>query len=204
MINAEFLLTSLVVVLMPGTGVLYTVSAGLFNGRRASIAAAFGCTMGIVPHLMASTLGLSAILHMSSLAFHAVKYAGVVYLLYLAWSMWRETGALQLSSKASCQNLRQIAVRAFLVNILNPKLSIFFLAFLPQFITPHAQSPISQMLVLSSIFMVMTFVIFVLYGLAANLARKYVVNSLKVTTWFQKSFAAMFTLLAAKLAVTEQ
>jgi len=189
---------------MPGTGVLYTVSTGLFRGRIASIAASFGCTMGIVPHLLASVLGLSAILHMSSLAFHAVKYAGVAYLLYLAWSMWRETGALQLSSKDSTQNLRQIAVRAFLINILNPKLSIFFLAFLPQFISPQAQSPIFQMFVLSSIFMAMTFVIFILYGLSANYARKYVVNSIKVTTWFQRSFAAMFTLLAAKLAVTEQ
>jgi threonine/homoserine/homoserine lactone efflux protein len=202
--STEFLLTSLVVVLMPGTGVLYTVSAGLFKGRRASIAASFGCTMGIVPHLLASVLGLSAILHVSSLAFHTVKYIGVAYLLYLAWSMWRETGALQLSSKESTKNLQQIAVRAFLINILNPKLSIFFLAFLPQFVSPQAQSPIFQMLVLSSIFMAMTFVIFILYGLSANYARKYVVNSPNVTTWLQKSFAAMFTMLAAKLAVTEQ
>ena len=204
MISTDFLLTSLIVVLMPGTGVLYTVSTGLFKGRMASIAASFGCTMGIVPHLLASVLGLSAILHVSSLAFHAVKYAGVAYLLYLAWSMWRETGALRLSSKNLTQNLWQIAVRAFLINILNPKLSIFFLAFLPQFISPQTQSPIFQMFVLSSIFMAMTFVIFILYGLSANSARKYVVNSLKVTTWLQKSFAAMFTLLAAKLAVTEQ
>ncbi len=114
MISTEFLLTSLIVVLMPGTGVLYTVSAGLFKGRRASIAAAFGCTIGIVPHLLASVLGLSAIFHVSSLAFHTVKYIGVAYLLYLVWSMWRETGALQLSSKDSTKNLRQIAVRAFL------------------------------------------------------------------------------------------
>lgn len=204
MISTEFLLTSLVVVLMPGTGVIYTVSTGLFKGRQASIAAAFGCTTGILPHLTASILGLSAILHMSALAFQIVKYVGVIYLLYLAWSMWRETGSLQLNSKDSSKDLRQIVVRGFLINILNPKLSIFFLAFLPQFISPQAQYPISQMFALSSIFMTMTFIIFILYGLSANYVREYVVNSHQVTTWLQRSFAAIFTALAAKLAITEQ
>jgi threonine/homoserine/homoserine lactone efflux protein len=204
MFNTEFLLTSLVVVLIPGTGVIYTVSTGLFNGWRASIAAAFGCTTGIIPHLTASILGLSAILHMSAIAFQAVKYAGVIYLMYLAWSMWHETGSLKINSTDSTRSLFQIIVRGFLINILNPKLSIFFLAFLPLFVSPNVSSPMLQMLILSAVFMAMTFIIFVLYGLFANYVRKYIANSSRVTTWMQKSFAAIFAALGLKLAMTEQ
>jgi len=204
MFNSEFLLTSLVVVLIPGTGVVYTVSTGLFCGWRASIAAALGCTIGIIPHLTASIIGLSAILHMSSIAFQLVKYAGVIYLMYLAWSMWHETGALTVNATDSRKSLWQIISKGFLINILNPKLSIFFLAFLPLFVSPNASSPMGQLLVLSAVFMSMTFVVFVLYGLLANSVRKYVVNSHRVTMWLQKSFAAIFAALGAKLAMTEQ
>jgi threonine/homoserine/homoserine lactone efflux protein len=204
MFNTEFLLTSLVVVLIPGTGVIYTVSTGLFSGWRASIAAAFGCTTGIIPHLTASILGLSAILHMSAIAFQAVKYAGVIYLMYLAWSMWHEKVSLKINSTDSTRSLFQIIVRGFLINILNPKLSIFFLAFLPLFVSPNVSSPMLQMLILSAVFMAMTFIIFVLYGLLANYVRKYIANSSRVTTWIQKSFAAIFAALGLKLAMTKQ
>ena len=204
MFSTEFLLTSLVVVLIPGTGVIYTVSTGLFSGWRASIAAAFGCTTGIIPHLTASILGLSAILHMSATAFQVIKYAGVVYLMYLAWSMWRETGALQVNSHESAKNLRKIVVKGFLINILNPKLSIFFFAFLPLFISPNVSSPMFQMLILSAVFMAMTLIVFILYGLSANYVRKYIVNSSRVASLLQKSFAAIFAALGVKLAMTEQ
>ena len=204
MFSAEFLITSLVVVLIPGTGVIYTVSTGLFLGWRASIAAAIGCTTGIIPHLTASILGLSAILHTSALAFQVVKYAGAVYLLYLAWSMWRETGALKFDSPATQKGLWTIAKRGFLINILNPKLSIFFLAFLPLFVSPNASSPLFEMFVLSVVFMGMTFVIFILYGVSANGVRRYVVNSPRLIVWLQRSFAAIFAALGAKLALTDQ
>jgi threonine/homoserine/homoserine lactone efflux protein len=204
MFSTEFLLTSLVVVLIPGTGVIYTVSTGLFSGWRASIAAAFGCTIGIIPHLAASVLGLSAILHMSAIAFQIVKYAGVIYLMYLAWSMWHETGSFKFNSNDSTRSLFQIIVRGFLINILNPKLSIFFLAFLPLFVVPEVSSPMLQMLALSGVFMAMTFIIFLLYGLSANYVRKYIVSSSRVITWMQKSFAAIFAALGLKLAITEQ
>ena len=144
MFSAEFLVTSLIVVLVPGTGVIYTVSAGLFLGWRASIAAACGCTAGIIPHLSASILGLSAILHASALAFQGVKFAGAIYLLYLAWSMWRETGTLSFDAPSDNQRAGRIAIRGFLINILNPKLSIFFLAFLPQFVPAGTADPLLQ------------------------------------------------------------
>lgn len=204
MLSTEFLVTSLVVVLIPGTGVIYTVSNGLFLGWRASIAAAFGCTAGIIPHLSASILGLSAILHMSALAFQSIKFAGAIYLLYLAWSMWRETGSFKFNSPSTGNGLWQIARRGFLINILNPKLSIFFLAFLPLFVSPNASSPTIQMIALSIIFMAMTLIIFVLYGISANGVRRYVVNSPRLIHWMQRSFAATFAVLGVKLAMTDR
>ncbi|MBU1231446.1 MAG: LysE family translocator [Proteobacteria bacterium] len=204
MLSTEFLITSLVVVLVPGTGVIYTISSGLFMGFRASIAAAFGCTVGIVPHLLASILGLSAIIHMSALAFQLVKYAGTAYLLYLAWSMWRETGALKFDEQDKKSSMLQIAMKGFLINILNPKLSIFFLAFLPLFVSPDAASPTLQMLLLSAVFMIMTFAIFILYGVSAHSVRMHVVNSPKSILWLQRTFAATFAALGAKLAMSEQ
>jgi threonine/homoserine/homoserine lactone efflux protein len=204
MLSTEFFLTSLVVVMIPGTGVIYTISNGLFLGWRASIAAAFGCTAGIIPHLTASILGLSAILHTSAVAFQVVKYAGVAYLLYLAWAMWRETGALKFDSKSSPKGLWQIIRRGFLINILNPKLSIFFLAFLPLFVVTDSTSPTLQMVILSAIFMAMTFIIFVLYGISANGVRRYFASSPKFIVWLQRTFAATFAALGVKLAMTEQ
>ncbi|WP_448873407.1 LysE family translocator [Desulfobulbus propionicus] len=204
MITTEFLFTALVVVLIPGTGVLYTVSTGLFGGWRASIAAAFGCTAGILPHILTSILGLSALLHTSALVFQVVKYAGVGYLLYLAWSMWRETGSLQFAAQGGLKCLRQVAVRGILINILNPKLTIFFLAFLPLFVSPSAASPLAQMTLLSAIFMAMTLVVFIGYGLAAHAVRRRIARSPLLTTWLQRSCAAIFAALGLKLAVAEQ
>lgn len=204
MFNTEFLLTSLIVVLIPGTGVIYTVSTGLFLGWRASIAAAFGCTAGIIPHLTASILGLSAILHLSAVVFQSVKYAGALYLIYLAWAMWRDTGGLKLNSPSSQNNFRGIIVKGFLINILNPKLSLFFLAFLPLFVSPGTKSPILEMLYLSLAFMGMTFFVFVLYGLAATGVSRKITGSPKLILWLQRSFAAVFAALGIKLALAEQ
>jgi len=202
--NAEFLITSFVVVVVPGAGVIYTVSTGLFKGWRASIAAAVGCTCGIVPHLLVSILGLSAILHFSAVAFSMIKYAGATYLLYLAWAMWRETGGLQFDSVPQKKSMLHIGIKGILVNILNPKLSIFFLAFLPLFISPESSSPFAQMIGLSLIFMGMTLFIFVLYGIFAHSVRRYVVNSPTTVKWTQRSFAAIFAILGLKLATTSQ
>ncbi|HJP20862.1 MAG: LysE family translocator [Alphaproteobacteria bacterium] len=201
--SAEFLLTSLIVVLVPGIGVAYTLSCGLFRGRLASVVAAFGCTMGILPHMAAGVFGLAALLHASALAFQVVKFAGVAYLIYLAWGIWRDTGTLKLAQPEGAAGLGATAVRGFLINILNPKLSIFFLAFLPQFVAADAARPVAQMLGLGAVFMLMTLVIFVIYGLAAASVRTYVISSPGVMNWCRRGFAATFAALATKLALTE-
>lgn len=204
MISTEFLLTAFVVVLVPGTGVIYTVSTGLAWRWRASIAAALGCTIGIVPHLSASILGLSLILHMSARAFQIMKIVGSLYLLYLAWAMWRDTGTFKFDQKTQKSNARQIALKGVLINILNPKLTIFFLAFLPLFVAPGTASPTQQMIGLSAIFMGMTFVIFALYGMLASGVRAYFTNSPKIIRRVQRSFAVILAVLAAELALSEQ
>lgn len=204
MITTEFLLTSLIVVLIPGTGVIYTISTGLFQGWRASILAALGCTLGIIPHLTASILGLSFILHMSAVVFQAIKWIGVLYLLYLAWGMWRDAGELAFDGSASEDSPRQIVSRAVLINLLNPKLTIFFFAFLPLFISAEAASPAAEMLGLSILFMGMTFIVFMLYGLMAGSVRNYVMNSPRAIVWLRRTFAVAFVGLGIKLALTEQ
>jgi len=204
MLSAEFIVTSFIVVLIPGTGVIYTISNGLFLGWRASIVAAVGCTVGIIPHLLATILGLATLLHLSAVAFQFIKFIGVAYLFYLAWSMWKDTGTLKLQDQVKQLSYWQIATKGFLINILNPKLSIFFLAFLPQFVPAQAEVPLINMLVLSLTFMIMTFGIFVLYGLFANSMRTYVLHSPRILKRVQRSFAITFAMLGTKLAFTDK
>jgi threonine/homoserine/homoserine lactone efflux protein len=202
--SLSFLLTSLIVVASPGTGVLYTLAAALTKGSRASIAAAFGCTLGILPHLAAAMLGLAAVLHASALAFAALKWCGVIYLLYMAWQTLREQGALTVDTRSEARLSQRVIVKGFLINILNPKLSIFFLAFLPQFISADDGHPIVRMWELSGTFMAMTFAVFVLYGLFAAAVRDRVISRPEVMRWLRRAFAGGFALLGARLAFAER
>jgi threonine/homoserine/homoserine lactone efflux protein len=204
MFTAEFLVTSLIVVLIPGTGVVFTVSTGLAQGRRASFFASVGCTLGIVPHLLATVLGLAAVMHASALAFQVLKYAGVAYLFYLAVATWRDRSAFAVQSIDGRRSALSLIVKAFLLNILNPKLTIFFLAFLPQFVEPGATSPLLQLLGLSGVFMAMTFGVFVAYGLLAHAFRKAVIESPRVQAWLRRGFAGAFAGLGAQLAASER
>jgi threonine/homoserine/homoserine lactone efflux protein len=203
MITPEFLITSLIVVLIPGTGVLYTVSTALAQGRAASVHAALGCTAGIVPHLLATVLGLAAVMHASALAFQVLRYAGVAYLFYVAYATWRDASAFAVDGSVAKASATGLVLKAFLLNILNPKLTIFFLALLPQFVEPHASQPLLQLLMRSAIFMAMTFVVFVLYGCVAHAFRKLVIESARVQRWLRLGFASAFAGLGARLALSD-
>jgi threonine/homoserine/homoserine lactone efflux protein len=202
--SLSFLLTSLIVIVSPGTGVLYTLAAALSRGARASLAAAFGCTLGIVPHIAAAMLGLAAVLHTSALAFSALKWLGVIYLLYMAWQALRQRGALKIGGRLDAGSAAKVIVTGFLINILNPKLSIFFLAFLPQFIVADEGYPLTRMLQLSAAFMAMTFAVFVVYGLFAASVRDRIVTRPKVMTWLRRAFAGGFAALGLRLALAER
>ena len=202
--DPEFLLTSLIVVASPGSGALVTLAAGLSHGARAALLTALGCTVGIVPHMLAAITGLAALLHASALAFDAIKYAGVVYLLYMAWTALQERGSLAIDPHSPPRSATGFVVHAALINLLNPKLSIFFVAFLPQFIPHDTPHPTPLMLELSAVFMLMTFIVFALYGVFAAAMRDRVLSRPPVLRWMRRGFAAAFVGLGVKLALVQR
>jgi len=202
--SIEFLITTLIVVATPGTGVIYTLAAGLSRGARASVIAAIGCTLGVIPHMLAAITGVAAILHASALAFDILRYAGVAYLLYLAWATWRDTGALAVDEEATPRSALGVIASGILINLLNPKLTIFFFAFLPQFVRAGRPDTLLRMLELSGVFMLATLVVFVIYGVFAAAVRSQVVARPRIITWLRRTFAVAFVALGARLAVTER
>jgi threonine/homoserine/homoserine lactone efflux protein len=203
-VSAAFLITTLVIVVTPGTGVLYTLAAGLSRGARASVVAAVGCTLGIVPHMLAAITGLAALLHTSAVAFQTLKYLGVAYLLYMAWATLKERGALAVEEDSAPRSALKVIVSGVLINILNPKLTIFFFAFLPQFVDTAAPHALLRMLELSAVFMLVTLVVFVAYGVFAAAVRTHVISRPQVMAWMRRVFAGSFVALGARLAVTEK
>jgi threonine/homoserine/homoserine lactone efflux protein len=203
-VSVEFWLTAIVVVVTPGTGVLYTLAAGLSRGARASVIAAIGCTLGIVPHVLAAVTGLAALLHASALAFQAFKYVGVAYLLYMAWNTLRDRGALAVDEDAAPRSAARVISAGILVNVLNPKLTLFFFAFLPQFVNAADPDALVRMLEMSGIFMLVTLVVFVVYGVFAAAVRRRVMSSPSVMAWMRRAFAGSFALLAGRLALAER
>jgi threonine/homoserine/homoserine lactone efflux protein len=202
--STTFLLTSLVIVATPGTGVLYTLAAGLSRGARASVLAAFACTLGIVPHMLAAITGLAALLHTSAVAFQTLKYLGVAYLLWMAWSTFRERGTLVVEEDSAPVPARRVLVSGVLINILNPKLTIFFFAFLPQFVSTSEPGGLLRMIGLSAVFMLLTFVVFAIYGVFASAVRRHVIARPRVVAWMRRTFAASFVALSAKLALASR
>lgn len=200
----EFLITSLVVVISPGPGALLTVAAGLSGGARAAAVTALGCTLGIVPHLLAAVTGLAALLHASATAFDILRYAGVAYLLYMGWATWRSPAALKVRADAPARSTGGRIAEAMLVNLLNPKLSLFFLTFLPQFIAPGEAQPAERMAQLSLVFMAMTLVVFLGYGVFAARFRDQVLQRPSVLVWLRRGFAAAFVALGGKLALMQR
>ncbi len=202
--SIEFFLTSIVIILVPGTGAIYTIATGLSSGRAACIAAAFGCTLSILPHVLAAAFGLAAVLHTSALLFQAIKFCGVAYLLYLAYQTLKDTGPVKMEvGKKLPTGKLKIITNGVLINVLNPKLSIFFLAFLPQFISTNTTSLIADTLVLGAIFMAMTFIIFVIYGLFAAMIGQIALRSERFMRWFRRTTALAFASFGVKLAISE-
>ena len=200
--SLDFLITSMVVILIPGTGVIYTLATGLGAGRAARVAAAFGCTLGILPHLAAAMFGLAAVLHTSAVLFTTLKYLGAAYLLYLAWATLREAGPVTIERRGrrGAGSFRIISTGC-LINILNPKLSIFFLAFLPQFVDANSPSWIAEMLTLAGVFMALTFAVFVVYGFFAALVGEVALQSDLFMRWFRRAAATAFASFGVRLAL---
>lgn len=204
MFTIEFILTSLVVVLLPGTGVLYTINTGLVQKTRYAIAAAIGCTLGIIPHLLASIVGLSAIMNMSAKVFTVIKMMGSAYLLYLAWKTWTGAGKTVLSDKQAKGSFLDTIVKGIVINVLNPKLTLFFLSFLPQFVPATNGTYVNSMILLSFMFMAMTLLVFIGYGVLASLISDLVLMKKNIMKSIERGFALVFAGLAVKLAFEDK
>lgn len=204
MLTIEFLLTSLIIVLVPGTGAIFTISSGLFRGWRASAMAAIGCTLGILPHLLAAIGGLSFVLHSGATFFLWLRWIGFLYLLYLAWMMWQEGSGIQFEATQPQMSDWKIVGKAILINLLNPKLTLFFFAFLPLFLSPDPKSAVAEMMRMSAVFMLITLLVFLVYGALASSVRTQIINSPQRLLWLQRSFALAFALLGLKLALGER
>ncbi|MCC0069521.1 MAG: LysE family translocator [Rhodobacteraceae bacterium] len=196
--SPEYLLTTLVVCLAPGIGVVYTLSVALAQGIRGGFWAAFGCTLATLFHMGVAMAGLAAVLHASAVLFQAVKYAGVAYLIWMAWGTLRGTGGLDVEA-AEPQPAGLIVRRGILLNLLNPKIPTFFLAFLPQFLTPGDGT--AAILALGLGFAAMTFAVFLGYAVLAASGREAVLSRPAVMTWLRRAFAASFAALGARLAL---
>ncbi len=203
-VSIEFLITTLIIVATPGTGVIYTLAAGLARGARASVIAAIGCTLGIIPHMVAAVTGLAALLHTSAVAFQTLKYVGVAYLLYMAWATLKDKGALAVEQKTAPRPAMKVIASGILINILNPKLTIFFFAFLPQFVGANEPNALPRMLEMSAVFMVLTFIVFGAYGVFAASVRNHVISRPRVVAWMRRTFAGSFVALGARLALPDR
>jgi threonine/homoserine/homoserine lactone efflux protein len=205
--SVEFILTSLVVAAIPGTGVVYTIACAIGGGWRRGLSATVGCTLGIVPHLLAAMLGLSGVMQAGSVVYEAVRWAGVVYLVYMGVSMIRQRDALDLDAAAedpAAESTLRVVRRAILLNLLNPKLTVFFFAFLPQFLATPPSLLDARLVGLGAIFMLATFVVFVVYAYAAALARDVVLRAPAVRRWLQRSLGALLVGFAARLAISDR
>lgn len=203
--SVEFLLTSLVVVLIPGTGVVYTVSSAVGGGWRRGLVAAVGCTLGIVPHMLAAMLGLSGIMQAGSAVFEVVRWAGVAYLVFMGVSMIREAGALPLDEgDAPTESVALIVRRGILLNVLNPKLTLFFFAFLPQFLDASPGFFDAKLVGLGGIFMLMTLAVFAAYAYASAAVRDLVLAAPVARRWIERALGALLIGFAARLAFTDR
>ena len=203
--SVEFLLTSLVVVLVPGTGVIYTVSSSVGGGRRRGLFAAVGCTLGIVPHMLAAMLGLSGIMQAGSVVFEVVRWAGVAYLIFMGVSMMRDAGTLPLDGRDTpVDSAGSVVRRGILLNVLNPKLTLFFFAFLPQFLEASPGLLDARLIGLGGVFMLMTLAVFAVYALASAAARDLVLAAPVARRWIERTLGALLIGFAAKLALTDR
>jgi threonine/homoserine/homoserine lactone efflux protein len=204
-VSPEFLITSLAVVLIPGTGVIYTVASSLAGGQRRGIFAAIGCTLGIVPHLLAAMLGLSGIMQAGATAFELVRWAGVVYLAYLGLTMILGRGNLRLDAREpSAESMSLVVRRGILLNLLNPKLTLFFFAFLPQFLDSAPELFDGRLMLLGGVFMLMTLVVFAGYAVLSAAIRDRLLGRPAALTWLQRSLGALLLGFAARLALTDR
>ena len=199
-----FLITSLIIILIPGTGVIYTISTGFSKGKKASMFAALGCTAGIVPHLCASIILSSLLMKNSPKAFLIIKIIGAFYLLYLGLGMLFSKSGLNFDNARTEDKFIGIVPRGILINLLNPKLTLFFFSFLPQYVSSNSQNYTIECIMYGFAFMLLTFAVFIGYGMLAGTTKKFMINSPKCINLIQKLFGILFIIFAIQLAFSSK
>jgi len=200
-----FIGASFILCLVPGPDNIYVLTQGMTKSKKAAVVTTLGLTTGLVIHTTAAALGISAIFKTSEIAFDIVKYAGACYLLYIAYQAYKyRDEPLDLSVQNSSIELRKLYIKGFIMNILNPKVSIFFLAFLPQFVSPSSGSVTLQMISLGLIFMVMTIVVFSSIGIAGNLLSSKLLEQPSIVKYMNILTSFVLGGLGLKLALSSQ
>lgn len=198
-----FLGASAALTIAPGPDNIFVLTQGIARGRKPAIVTALGMCSGISVHTTAAAFGLSAVFYSSAVAFNVVKYAGAAYLLYLAWKTLAEQSTITLSN-ADGRATVALFKRGFIMNVLNPKVAMFFLAFLPQFVTPDTEFFALQMLLLGLIFMVQAVLIFCLIGFFSGSIGNFILARPRIAKYFDWLTAGVFASLGVRLALTER
>lgn len=201
MISLPYLITSIIVILLPGPGSIYTVSTAMNNTKEKSIIAALGCTVGIVPHLCLGILAMFMMHQLPDIIMNLIKLFGAMYLIYLGYKMLTDSGKITLSTTSKDTKSSKLFYEGILLNLLNPKLTLFFISFLPQYLIQNHSSYILQTISLGLVFMLLTLLVFVCYGVLANELRKRFLSSTSRMSWINKIFGILFILFAFKLYI---
>lgn len=199
-----FVFAAMLLTLMPGPDILFVLAQSMTQGKKAGVMTALGLCTGITVHTLAAALGISAIFYHSTTAFQIVKYAGAIYLLYLAWQAFKERKEGIGEQASVTLNYSALYKKGILMNILNPKVSLFFLAFLPQFVTPSAGQVPLQMIILGILFMLQAIVVFTVISFLAGMIANKLLKNPKVATYINWSKIVLFTGLGLRLALTEK
>jgi len=200
-----FIGASFILCLVPGPDNIYVLTQGMTKSKKAAIITTLGLTTGLIIHTSAAAFGISAIFQTSEMAFNIVKYIGALYLLYIAYQAFKyRNEPLDLSVQDSKSELKKLYIKGFIMNILNPKVSIFFLAFLPQFITPTSGNIPLQMITLGSIFMVMTVLVFSFIGIAGNMLSSKLLEKPSIVKYMNILTSFVLVSLGLKLALSSR
>lgn len=198
---AYFLGASILLTIAPGPDNVFVVTQGVTRGRKAAVLTAIGMCSGISVHTTAASLGISAIFYSSAVAFNVVKFAGAAYLLLLAWKTIREHREIELRGNGGELSGFALFKRGFIMNVLNPKVALFFLAFLPQFVPPGSDNVALTMIMLGLIFMVQGMIIFIAIGLLSGAIGNYFLRKPRVSRLFSWLTAGIFAILGLRLAL---
>ena len=171
-----FLIASVLLTLAPGPDIMYLLAKSLADGARSGISLATGLCTGLIFHTTLVIIGVAAIIQQSPLAFAVLKYAGAAYLLYLAWGAFHAQGDLKLNTVNKSNSYFKLYRRGVIMNILNPKVLLFFLAFLPQFVNLDSDSVSLQIAFLGFVFGLQTLIVFSLVAICAGKVRDYILN----------------------------